>query len=231
MRLGPATRFRFWRCPSWEVSSSGPIPRTGLGSANRDHHRLDWLRAAPRQSLSGPAGAALLASLLGGLEHMYRWHHRLGMAAYVALLVHPLMLAGASLSSCAEGSLGGLSPLSESWPVWTGWLSLLLLMAGLSTTFIGRLSYRIRRPVHAALGVAVPVGLIHLHLLGIDEPVAPLLVAVPPCSLGASFARIGAWGRIPMSFGRWRTSLPTLSRSVWRLSARPSRCSLASSPS
>jgi predicted ferric reductase len=119
----------------------------------------------------------LLASLLGGLEHMYRWHHRLGMAAYVALLVHPVMLAGASLPHAPKEAWAVLSPLSESWPVWTGWLSLLLLMAGLSTTFVGRLSYRIRRPVHAALGVAVPVGLIHLHLLGIDEPVAPLLAA------------------------------------------------------
>ena len=99
-----------------------------------------------------------LASLLGGLEHMYRWHHRLGMAAYVALLVHPIMLAGASLPHAPKEAWAVLSPLSESWPVWTGWLSLLLLMAGLSTTFIGRLSYRIRRPVHAALGVVQRLG-------------------------------------------------------------------------
>ena len=118
-----------------------------------------------------------LASLLGGLEHMYRWHHRLGMAAYVALLAHPLMLASASLPHAPKEAWAVLSPLSESWPVWAGWLSLLLLMAGLSATFIRRLAYRIRRPAHAALGVAAPIGLIHLHLLGIDEPVAPLLVA------------------------------------------------------
>ena len=64
----------------------------------------------------------LLASLLGGLEHMYRWHHRLGMAAYVALLVHPIMLAGASLAHAPKEAWEVLSPLSESWPVWTGWL-------------------------------------------------------------------------------------------------------------
>jgi predicted ferric reductase len=99
------------------------------------------------------------------------------MAAYVALLAHPLMLAGASLPRAPKEAWAVLSPLSESWPVWTGWLSLLLLMAGLGATFIGHLAYRIRRPAHAALGVAAPIGLIHLHLLGIDEPVAPILAA------------------------------------------------------
>ena len=34
-----------------------------------------------------------LAEGLGGLERMYRWHHWAGMAAYVLLLAHPLLLA------------------------------------------------------------------------------------------------------------------------------------------
>ncbi len=118
-----------------------------------------------------------LASLLGGLAHMYRWHHWLGVAAYFALLVHPIMLASASLPQAPKEAWAVLSPLSESWPVWTGWLSLLLLMTGLSTAFIGWFSYRIRRLAHVAVGIAVPIGLIHLYLLGIDEPVAPILLA------------------------------------------------------
>lgn len=118
-----------------------------------------------------------LAALLGGLENMYRWHHWLGLAAYVALLAHPLLLASASLPKAPREAWELLSPFSESWPVWTGWLSLLLLMVGLGATFATRLPYRIRRPVHAALGVATSIGLIHLLLLGIDEPVAPILLA------------------------------------------------------
>jgi predicted ferric reductase len=78
-----------------------------------------------------------LASRLGGLEHMYWWHHRLGMAAYIALLVHPIMLASASLPHAPKEAWAVLSPFSESWPVWIGWLSLLLLMTSLSTTVIG----------------------------------------------------------------------------------------------
>ncbi len=38
---------------------------------------------------------ARLAAWLGGLESMYRWHHRLGVGAYLALLIHPLALAAA----------------------------------------------------------------------------------------------------------------------------------------
>ncbi len=115
-----------------------------------------------------------LARRLGGLENMYRWHHRTGMAAYVALLAHPLLLAADALPARPMEAWETLSPFSESWPVWSGWLSLAMLMAGLGITFMPRLAYRIRRPLHAALGVAVLVGLIHLFLLGIDEPVLPI---------------------------------------------------------
>jgi predicted ferric reductase len=58
-----------------------------------------------------------------------------------------------------------------------GWLSLVMLMAGLGATFAQRIPYRIRRILHAAMGAGVLIGLLHLILLGIDEPVEPLLAA------------------------------------------------------
>ena len=118
-----------------------------------------------------------LAGLLGGLENMYAWHHRFGMAAYVALLAHPLLLAAASLPKAPREAWELLSPLSEGWPVWTGWLALAGLMAGLGVTFAPRIPYKVRRPLHAALGGAVVMGLVHLMTLGIEEPVAPILLA------------------------------------------------------
>ena len=157
-----------------------------------------------------------LAALFGGLENMYGWHHRLGMAAYVALLAHPLLLAGASLPNAPREGWELLSPFSEGWPVWTGWLSLILLMVGLGATFVTRLPYRFRRPIHAALGVAVAVGLIHLLLLGIDEPVAPILLA-SLVLLGWRFVRAD-WG-----FG----ALPYVVRAVTRVSANAVEVSLA----
>ncbi|WP_298358220.1 ferric reductase-like transmembrane domain-containing protein [Rhodoblastus sp.] len=154
----------FWAYPE----GGAPARQIGIG--------LGWAGCAMLlASLFLALREPRLAPLLGGLENMYGWHHRLGMAAYIALLAHPLLLAGASLPKAPREAWELLSPFSESWPVWTGWLSLLLLMFGLGATFATRLRYQIRRPLHAALGVAVLVGLLHLILLGIDEPVTPIL--------------------------------------------------------
>lgn len=123
-----------------------------------------------------------LAGWLGGLERMYRWHHAAGVAAYVLLLLHPLLLAANNLPS-ARVAWQTLSPVTESWQVWSGWLGLLLLMGGLVTTFIRSIRYGTWRWLHALLGVGVLTGLVHLMLLGIDEPVLPIL-AVAGAILG-----------------------------------------------
>ncbi|WP_022721646.1 ferredoxin reductase family protein, partial [Rhodopseudomonas sp. B29] len=116
-----------------------------------------------------------LAAALGGLERMYRWHHLTGVAAYVLLLVHPLALAAANLKASPRLAWQTLSPTTEGWPVWSGWIGLGLLMAGLAITFDRRIGYGLWRWLHAALGFGVVVGLVHLVLLGIDEPVLPIL--------------------------------------------------------
>jgi predicted ferric reductase len=157
-----------------------------------------------------------LASLLGGVENMYAWHHRFGMAAYVALLAHPLLLAGASLPKAPREGWELLSPFSESWPVWTGWLSLVALMAGLGVTFAARIPYKFRRPIHAGLGLAVVAGLIHLIVLGIDEPVAPILLA--------ALALLG-WRLIRLDWGLG--AYPYVVRSVARVSANAVEIALA----
>ena len=124
-----------------------------------------------------------LASLVGGIEAMVFWHRWSGLAAYVVLLAHPLVLAAAFLPTAPSVAWQVVSPFAESWPVWAGWVSLLVLMAGLAATFAQRLAYRTRRWLHAAMGAGVLVGLVHLILLGIDEPVAPIL-AVATVLLG-----------------------------------------------
>ncbi len=118
-----------------------------------------------------------LAALLGGLQRLYDWHHWTGFAAYVALLAHPLALAADAGPGAPQLAWQTLSPFSESWPVWSGWLSLLLLMAGLAATFERRLPYRTRRWLHIALGIGVLLGMAHLVLLGVDEPIE-LLIAL-----------------------------------------------------
>ena len=86
-----------------------------------------------------------LARWLGGLERMYRWHHRTGVVAYVLLLVHPLALAANGLSTSPAFAWETLSAFDEGWPVWSGWLGLLVLMLGLAATFSRRLSYGVWR--------------------------------------------------------------------------------------
>ena len=119
-----------------------------------------------------------LARWLGGLERMYRWHHRTGVVAYVLLLVHPLALAANGLSASPAFAWETLSAFYQGWPVWSGWLGLLVLMLGLAASFIRRLSYGVWRWLHAGLAVGVLLGLVHLVLLGIDEPVLPIIAVV-----------------------------------------------------
>ncbi len=119
-----------------------------------------------------------LARWLGGLERMYRWHSVTGIVAYLALLVHPLALAANGLSTSPAIAWETLSVFNQSWPVWSGWLGLLLLMLGLIVTFNRSLAYIVWRWLHAALAVGVLLGLVHLLFLGIDEPVLPIIALV-----------------------------------------------------
>lgn len=128
--------------------------------------------------LTGWAGSGLLAaslalmvreprfaSLLGGLDVMYRWHHRCGVLAYVLLLCHPIALALAGWAESPATAWQALAPWTQSWPVWLGWLSLLLLMAGLASAYSRRLSYRLWRAFHYVLAVGAVGGLTHVYVL------------------------------------------------------------------
>jgi len=113
-----------------------------------------------------------LAHALGGLERMYRWHHAVGLAAYVLLLAHPLALAAGGWSEAPRLGWQLLSPFTQSWPVWLGWAGLLALMVGMAASFSYRVHYRLWRILHGLLGAGVLLGLGHIALLGISEAVA-----------------------------------------------------------
>lgn len=137
-----------------------------------------------------------LARALGGLESMLRWHHRCGVAGYLALLAHPLALA---LDAQAEDPAlvrAVLDPRLQPWPVDLGWGALLLLMAGLATTFMPALAYRRWRATHFALGFAVAAGLAHVLVL-LGHAWVPLL--------GAGLAGLAlAWRFVLLDRG-WRS--------------------------
>ena len=125
-----------------------------------------------------------VARLLGGLESMYRWHHRSGMLAYLLLLCHPLALALDDWLEAPRLAWLSLAPWTQSWPVWLGWGALLLLMFGLATTFAARLSYRRWRFFHFALGLGVLLSLAHIYALLGGANIILLLVVATALAMG-----------------------------------------------
>ncbi|MDZ7663321.1 ferredoxin reductase family protein [Thiohalophilus sp.] len=125
-----------------------------------------------------------LARLLGGLEPAYLWHHRSGMAAYLLLLSHPLTLAVDGWFEAPHRAWEILAPWAQSWPVWLGWLALVLLMFGLATTFALRLPYRRWRGFHFALGLGVVFGLAHVYVLLGEVILLLLLIVLALLALG-----------------------------------------------
>ena len=91
-----------------------------------------------------------LAEAIGGLERMYRWHHGVGLGAYLALLLHPLALAVEAWSESPALAWQTLSPATEGWPVWLGWFyaaaagSALRWLLGVPACFSGSPTCRCR---------------------------------------------------------------------------------------
>jgi len=130
-----------------------------------------------------------LAEQLGGLERMYAWHHVLGTLAYLLLLAHPLALAVDNLAESPALAWALLSPLTQGWPLWSGWLGLLCLMLGMATTFARHLPYPLWRGLHVLLAIAVLFGCLHLWLLGLG-PSFFFVLLLSLLFLGWRFLRI-----------------------------------------
>lgn len=130
-----------------------------------------------------------LAERLGGLERMYAWHHVLGTLAYLLLLAHPLALAVDNLAESPGLAWALLSPLTQGWPLWFGWLGLLCLMLGMAASFSRRLPYPLWRGLHALLAVAILFGCLHLWLLGLG-PSFFFMLLLSLLFLGWRFLRI-----------------------------------------
>ena len=106
-----------------------------------------------------------LTRVLGGLEHCYKWHHRAGILAYLALLIHPLALAMDSWTESPRLAWKSLAPWRQAWPVWLGWCALIVLMIGLTSTFAAQLPYRRWRGFHILLGFGVLLSFAHVGIL------------------------------------------------------------------
>jgi len=100
---------------------------------------------------------------LGGLIRVWHIHHLLGAASFVALLLHPILLALAAAADSPAAVLATLTPPLGWWPLWTGWLALLLMMAFLAPTFafFGEPDYQRWKAVHLLSAGTALFGLVH----------------------------------------------------------------------
>lgn len=138
-----------------------------------------------------------LAQWLGGLESMYRWHHWLGAWAYLALLVHPLALAADAWSESPALAWATLAPWQQGWAVWSGWVSLVCMMAGLLVALWPRLSYAAWRKLHQLLALSALVGAAHLVLLGLDGVLLVVPVLILALLLWRVFRADRGMGAVP----------------------------------
>lgn len=154
--------------------AAGPVVWFAVAGGFQYHTSADSLRSLGR--LAGITGLVwlLLAMLLsiripgldrplGGLTRVWHIHHHLGAASFLLLLLHPLLLALAATPAGPAAILSTLAPPLAHWPLWTGWLALLLMMAFLAPTFafFGEPDYQRWKALHLLSGLAGLAGLVH----------------------------------------------------------------------
>lgn len=135
-----------------------------------------WLRAAG--IIAGALGAGLwVASLMlilrfpavdryfGGLERQYFSHHLTGTLAYLLLLAHPPLLAGAAWLASPAAGAARAAPWGQPLSVGAGWLALVGLMLMFFATFFTALAYQRWKLLHAASGIAYLFAFLHMAWL------------------------------------------------------------------
>lgn len=132
----------------------------------------------------------VLDRFFGGLGRLYRWHHRVGMAAFVLMLLHPLLLGIWTLQTQPGMAVDMLWPNPESMVVFTGWISLLCFVAFFVATVIPQIPYRAWRFIHrgAALGYLVMGA--HMVLVGSGSVAAKITIGLLGVGLLAFLYRV-----------------------------------------
>ncbi|MBN1237004.1 MAG: ferric reductase-like transmembrane domain-containing protein [Gammaproteobacteria bacterium] len=137
----------------------------------------------------------------GGLTKLWQTHHKLGAAAFLLVLAHPVLLALGAADVSARAAARVLVPESFEWSTAWGWGGLLVMTAFLapSFAFFGEPEFQRWRNVHRLAAVAVVSALAHMWLAArsIPEPMNTVLwvlfagTAVAALGYRFLFSRIG----------------------------------------
>jgi predicted ferric reductase len=108
----------------------------------------------------------------GGLTQLWKTHHRLGALSLLLLMLHPLLLAFAASEGNAGAALELLFPAISNWPLWSGWIALILILMFLAPSFhfFGKPDYARWKRLHRLAGPAVLLALLHSAQYGRTLP-------------------------------------------------------------
>lgn len=147
----------------------------------------------------------------GGLTRLWRIHHRLGLAAFVLILAHPVLMALARVPVSLPAAAEVLWPRATDWPMWAGWVGVLALVIFLAPSFqfFGRPNYPRWKALHFVAGLALLAGLVH------TLPLSRLLEA--PWGMVVW----GSLGLLGLAVFTWRATIARpLQRKAYRVIAR-----------
>ncbi len=139
----------------------------------------------------------------GGLTKLWLSHHRIGAAAFLLLLAHPLLLALAAVEVSIDAAVATLFPPTFNLAAWLGWAALLLTMLFMAPSFalFGEVAYQRWKWLHRVSGIALVLGLGHTLLVARTIP-APwelliwlTLTLLAVAALGYRFLFSRLWGR------------------------------------
>lgn len=121
----------------------------------------------------------LFDRLYGGLSRLWRQHHYIGLAAFLLLLAHPLLMALSRAPYSLAAVQEVLLPPIRDWAMWAGWVGLLAMMVFLAPSFqfFGRPEYQRWKALHFLAGLALLMGLVHALPLTRTMP-TPVMAAV-----------------------------------------------------
>ena len=139
---------------------------------------------------------------LGGLEHVYRLHRRVGVLVVVLAATHALFLT----LHAGGGALDLYLP-AAGWSTFTGVIALLLLLGLVVTTVVVRLSYQTFVLVQQLLGASFILGALHtfaVHGTAADSPTLTIYLAWLTAAGIASLGYRLVGGRLGMGRHRYR---------------------------
>lgn len=129
----------------------------------------------------------------GGLTRLWKLHHFLGLACFLLLLAHPLLMALARVPLSRAAVLPVLLPGAGEWALWAGWIALAALVVFLAPSFqlFGRPAYPRWKALHFLSGLALAAGL--LHTLPLTRSVSGTVAAVLWGTLGGLAVAVFVW--------------------------------------